>query len=70
LVQEALAYDQHSLTTNASNAEDKLDDDQCNAYETILNAVTNKEGKIFFVYRNGGTDKTFVWTTFLSHLQG
>jgi hypothetical protein len=32
--------------------------------------MTNKEGKLFFVYGSGGTDKTFVWTTFLSHLQG
>jgi hypothetical protein len=35
-----------------------------------LNAVTNKEGKLFFVYDSGGTSKTFVWTTLLSCLQG
>ncbi len=70
MVQEELAYDQHSLTTDADNAKDRLNDDQCNAYETILNAVTNKEGKLFFVYGSGGTGKTFVWTMFLSHLQG
>jgi hypothetical protein len=58
------------LTTNANNAEDRFNDDQRNAYETILNAVTNKEGKLFFVYGSGGTGKTFVWTTLLSHLQG
>jgi len=70
LVQEELAYDQHSLTTDADNAEDRLNDDQCIAYKTILNAVTNKEGKLFFVYGSGGTGKTFVWTTLLSHLRG
>lgn len=43
LVQEELAYDQHSLTTDADDAKDKLNEDQRNAYETILNAVTNKE---------------------------
>jgi hypothetical protein len=32
--------------------------------------VTNKDGKLFFVYGNGGTGKTFVWTTFLSRLRG
>ncbi len=52
------------------NAEDTLNDDQHNAYETILNAVTNKEGKLFFVYGSGGTGKTFVWTTLLSRLRG
>jgi hypothetical protein len=35
-----------------------------------LNAVTNKKGKLFFVYGSVGTDKTFVWTTFLSRLRG
>jgi len=68
LVQGELAYDQHSLTKDADNAKDKLNDDQRSAYKTILNVVTNKEGKLFFVYGNGGTDKTFFWTTFLSHL--
>jgi hypothetical protein len=70
LVQEELAYDRHSLTTDAANIEDRFNDDQRNAYETILNAVTNKEGKLFFVYGSGGTDKTFVWTTLLSCLRG
>jgi len=50
LVQEKLAYDQHSLTTDANNVEDRFNDDQRNAYETILNVVTNKEGKLYFVY--------------------
>jgi len=58
------------LTTNVDNAKDRRNDDQCSAYETILNAVTNKEGKLFFVHGSGGTDKTFVWTMLLSHLRG
>ncbi len=70
MVEEKLAYDQHSLTTDANNAEDKLNGDQRNAYETILNVVTNKEGKLFFVYGSGGTGKTFIWTTFMSRLCG
>jgi predicted ATPase len=31
--------------------------------------VTNKEGKLFFMYGSGGTGKTFVWTTLLSRLR-
>ncbi len=68
MVQEELAYNQHSLTIDVDNVEDRFNDDQCNAYETILNVVTNKEGKLFFVYGSGGIGKTFVWTTILSHL--
>jgi len=70
LVEEKLVYDQHSLIANADDAEDRFNDDQRNTYETILNAVTKKEGKLFFVYGSGGTGKTFVWTTFLSRLRG
>jgi len=70
LVEEELAYDRHSLTADADNAKDRLNDDQLNAYETILNGMTNKEGKLFFVYGSSGTDKTFVWTTLLSRLRG
>jgi len=70
LVQEELAYDRHSLIADADNAEGRLNDDQRNAYETILDAVTNKEGKLLFVYGSGGTGKTFVWTTLLSRLRG
>jgi len=70
LVQEELAYDRHSLTTDANNAEDRFNDDERNAYEIILNVVTNKQGKLFFVYGSGGIGKTFVWTTLLSRLRG
>jgi len=69
LVQEELAYDRHSLTIDADNAEHRFNDDQRNAYEIVLNAVTNKQGKLFFVYGSGGTGKTFVWTTLLSRLR-
>ncbi len=69
LVEEKLAYDRHSLTVDANNAENRLNDNQRNTYKTILNDVTNKKGKLFFVYGNGGTGKTFVWTTLLSRLR-
>jgi len=32
--------------------------------------MTNKDGKLFFVYGSGGTGKTIVWTTLLSRLRG
>jgi hypothetical protein len=57
------------LTTDADNAKDRFNDDQRNAYETILNVVTNKDSKLFFVYGSGGIDKTFVWRTLMSYLR-
>ncbi len=53
LVEEELVYDRHSLTVDADNAEDRFNDDQRNAYQTILNTMTNKEGKLFFVSGSG-----------------
>jgi hypothetical protein len=41
------AYDRHLLTIDADNAKDRLNDDQHSAYKTILNVVTNNEGKLF-----------------------
>jgi hypothetical protein len=32
--------------------------------------VTNKDGKLFFVYGSGGIGKTFVWITLMSRLRG
>jgi hypothetical protein len=58
------------LTTDANNAKDRFNDELASAYETILNVVTNKEGKLLFLYSSGGTSKAFIWTTLLSHLQG
>jgi hypothetical protein len=69
LVQEELAYDQHSLTTDVDDVKDRLNDDHRSAYKIILNVMTNKDGKLFFVYGNGGIDKTFVWTALMSHLR-
>jgi DNA replication protein DnaC len=57
------------LTINADNIKNRLNDDQRNAYETILNVVTNKEGKLFLMYGSGGTGKTFVWTKLMSCLR-
>ncbi len=57
------------MTIGADDAEDRLNDDQRNAYETILNVMTNKDGKLFFMYGSGGTGKTLVWTTLLSRLR-
>ncbi len=32
--------------------------------------MTNKDGKLFFVYGSGGIGKTFVWITLMSRLRG
>jgi hypothetical protein len=70
LPNQQMVYDQHSLTIDVDDADDRFNDDQLSAYETILNVVTNKDGKLFSVYGNGGIGKTFVWRMLLSLVRG
>ncbi|XP_071719224.1 uncharacterized protein [Rutidosis leptorrhynchoides] len=42
---------------------DKLTEEQCNAYDTIVKAVHDNRGGVFFLYGYGGTGKTFLWRT-------
>ena len=40
------------------------------AYTTIMDSITNKKGKIFFLNGPGGTGKTFVYKTICHQVQG
>lgn len=44
-------------------------DEQRGIFDTIMNAVTNQHGGMFFLYGYGGTGKTFMWKTLASALR-
>lgn len=44
-------------------------DEQKNVYNTIVNAVSQNNGGVFFLYGYGGTGKTFVWRTLSAGLR-
>ncbi|KAH1147779.1 hypothetical protein GYH30_042763 [Glycine max] len=44
-------------------------DEQKTIYNRIIQVVTNNEGGMFFLYRFGGTGKTFIWRTLTSSLR-
>ena len=48
---------------------DQLNDDQRNAYEQILNAVTRNTSTSFFVDGPGGTGKTFLYRALLAKIR-
>ncbi|KAH1035115.1 hypothetical protein GYH30_055197, partial [Glycine max] len=43
--------------------------EQKTIYHRIIQAVNNHEGGMFFLYRFGGTGKTFIWRTLASSLR-
>ncbi|KAH1035256.1 hypothetical protein GYH30_055303 [Glycine max] len=44
-------------------------DEQKTIYHRIIQAVSNNEGEMFFLYGFGGTGKTFIWRTLASSLR-
>ncbi|WZZ65641.1 hypothetical protein YC2023_077011 [Brassica napus] len=53
----------HDKQYNLLNAEQRA------IYESVLESVDKKEGKLFFVYGAGGTGKTFLYQTIISRLR-
>ena len=69
-VQEELdRYDPHLVELAESNVE-KLNKEQRNVFEVIKNSVDNETGLIVALDAPGGTGKTFVLETLLSHVRG
>ncbi|XP_048591443.1 uncharacterized protein LOC125576114 [Brassica napus] len=60
VAEETLRHDKQYKLLNA---------EQLAIYESVLNSVDKKEGKLFFVYGAGGTGKTFLYQTIISRLR-
>lgn len=46
-----------------------LNTEQRRVYEAVMDSVTKKLGKLFFLYGPGGTGKTYVYKTIISYLR-
>ena len=44
-------------------------DEQKSIVDTIIRVVDTQSGGVYFLYRYGGTGKTFVWKTLSSAIQ-
>lgn len=60
LINDELRYDRASLLWDHTEFFSKLNSEQCNVYDMVLDVVSSNCGGIFFVYGYGGTDKTFI----------
>ncbi|XP_077221657.1 uncharacterized protein LOC143855411 isoform X2 [Tasmannia lanceolata] len=60
LIREETSYDKEQLRIEHAELYSGLNSDQRNIYDSVVTAVTEKEGGLFFVYGHGGTGKTCV----------
>uniref|UniRef100_A0A0D3C4P9 ATP-dependent DNA helicase n=1 Tax=Brassica oleracea var. oleracea TaxID=109376 RepID=A0A0D3C4P9_BRAOL len=61
-------YDVAEETLRHEKQYNLLNAEQREIYESVLDSVDKKEGKLFFVYGAGGTGKTFLYQTIISRL--
>ncbi|KAK7328215.1 hypothetical protein VNO77_22317 [Canavalia gladiata] len=61
LIMDELQYDKEKLASDHLSFLTKMTDEQMNIYNKIMESVDVGRSKIFFLYRYGGTRKTFLW---------
>jgi hypothetical protein len=70
LLLDELSYDSSILSSSMETNIPRLYNCQKNDFNAIISSVIEKKGQTFFVYRYGGTGKTFLWTTLLNFVRG
>ncbi|XP_071741227.1 uncharacterized protein [Rutidosis leptorrhynchoides] len=69
LIIDELSYNMSALASEHSELIGKLMEEQKIAYDTIISAVDQDKGGVFFLYDYGGTGKTFLWKTLSAALR-
>ncbi|XP_044591468.1 ATP-dependent DNA helicase RRM3-like [Cotesia glomerata] len=64
-----LAYDVSQLIEVVSVGVSKLNDDQKQVYDEVLNSIDSNSGKLFFLDAPGGTGKTFLINLLLAKIR-
>ncbi|GKE44255.1 DNA helicase, partial [Tanacetum coccineum] len=69
LLMEERNYKRDLLMQDAAHFVPKLNHDQKEIYNLIINASKENRQELLFVYGHGGTGKTFLWKTIISLLR-
>lgn len=69
LLMDEQAYDLDKISIEAADQLGKLNLNQRNIYDAIVNSLDSGTGHTFFVYGYGGTGKTFLWNTLLNSVK-
>ena len=62
-------YDRNSLAAEHIKLLTGLIIDQRNIYDEVINSVSENKGGFFFVYGQGGIEKTYLWKTIICQLR-
>lgn len=68
-LQREQQFDRNELTTFVQSNTPKLNDQQKHAYDSIMQAVNNESGGIYFLDAPGGTGKTFLISLILADIR-
>ncbi|XP_055307038.1 uncharacterized protein LOC129571291, partial [Sitodiplosis mosellana] len=68
-LQREQQYDPNELQSYVNSNLPKLNDEQKNVYDTIMQAVQNEAGGLYFLDAPGGTGKTFVISLILAAIR-
>jgi hypothetical protein len=68
-IEEELSYNFNALLSEAQNLHMKLNEQQLYAFNTIVHIVLSNISGFFFLSGYGGTRKTFLWNTIVTHLR-
>ncbi|XP_077221930.1 uncharacterized protein LOC143855742 [Tasmannia lanceolata] len=69
LIREETLYDREQLKIEHNELYSGLNSDQRNIFVSVITAVTEKKGRLFFFYGHGGTGKTYVYRTLIARLR-
>ncbi|KAB2620831.1 hypothetical protein D8674_036512 [Pyrus ussuriensis x Pyrus communis] len=67
LLREELNYNCEELSKKHQILKSQLNKDQKYVYDCVIDVVNRKKQGLFFVYGHGGTGKTFLWDTIITH---
>ena len=66
---EELSYASNDAAAAVNQLITQLDSEQRHIYDIIEHSISNESGYTFFIYRYGGTGKTFLWNTLFSSVR-
>lgn len=68
LIVEETGYDKEEMKVQHEKNHKKLNTEQMEVYNVVIQNVHQKKGGMFFVYGSGGCGKTFLWKTLCCRL--
>lgn len=69
LIVEETSYDTEEMKNEHERLHSRLNKEQTQTYNAVLEAVHQKSGGLFFVCGSGGCGKTFLWRAIISKLR-